>query len=96
MIDDLFDFDKLLWYNEEEKISDIFIKVIIRVVEHKFIISEHDSDETSEFIKQYKVKETLDRIQEYMLEENLLDEYQENIVSHETIYSLLGLSKSNE
>lgn len=91
MKNNLFDFDKLQWYNDEEKISDIFIKVIIRIVEHQFILSEHDKDETIDFIKEYKIKETLSRIKEFMLEETLLEDYQSSIVSHETLYSLLGL-----
>ena len=96
MINDLFEFDKLLWYNDEEKISDIFIKVIIRIVEYKFTLSEHDSDETADFIKQFKIKETLSRIKEFLLEENLFEEYSKSIVSHDTLYSLLGISNDEE
>jgi len=96
MLKDLFDFDQLLWYNEEEQTSDIFIKIMIRIVEHKFIASEHDEDETKEFVKTFKIAETLKRISEFLLEEDLVKSYQAEIFAHRTIYALLGLSISDE
>lgn len=88
---DIIDYQKILWCNPTDEMSDIFFKVFIRLAELKFIDSEHDHEELTEFIKKYDLVNILEGIKQYLLEEDLLNQYQSEIQSHELIYSELGL-----
>jgi hypothetical protein len=89
---DMIDFQKILWYSPNDEMSDIFFKVFIRLAERSFTVSEHDHEELTEFVKKHELVSILEGIKQYLLEENLLSDYQSEIQSHDLIYSELGLS----
>jgi len=89
--DDLIDLPSLKWLNEEEDQSDVFAKVFVRIVEYKFAESEHDTDETKDFMSKYNIVPTFKRILEHLADEELIESYKEEISAHEVIYNLLEL-----
>lgn len=93
--DDVLEFDKIKWYSEEDEMADVFFKVFIRIAELKFNNSEHDVEELEEFVQKYNMPQILEELKPMLMEESLLEDYQNEIVSHEVIYSKLGLL-SNE
>lgn len=90
--DELIDIPSLKWMNDtpDEESSDIFVKIFIRLVELKFLSSEHDQEETMEFVEKHQIKKILDRIMKYLLEEDLIANYKEEAGAHEMIYKILG------
>ena len=82
---------EITWYSPKDEMSDVFFKILIRLAETKFIESDHDKDELEEFVKVHSLPKILEDIKEYLLEDGLLEEFQEEIVAHETIYNALGL-----
>ena len=88
---DYVDFRKLKWYNDQEgePEAEISFKLLIRIAERKFIESEHDHQELTEYIEKHGLKEVNQSILDY-LGEDLLQDYQEDVKSHELIYKELG------
>eukprot|EP00343_Euplotes_focardii_P002627 CAMPEP_0205805524 /NCGR_PEP_ID=MMETSP0205-20121125/8777_1 /ASSEMBLY_ACC=CAM_ASM_000278 /TAXON_ID=36767 /ORGANISM="Euplotes focardii, Strain TN1" /LENGTH=125 /DNA_ID=CAMNT_0053076887 /DNA_START=131 /DNA_END=505 /DNA_ORIENTATION=+ len=73
--EDLIDYENIKWYSVEDEMSDVFFKIFIRLAERKFIASDHDHEELTEFIAKYKFKEILESIKKYLMQENLLKEF---------------------
>ena len=91
---DLIDVPALKWMNdrEEEESSDIFIKIIIRIVELKLIDSNKNLDETQKYVEVHSFISVIERIKEWLLEEELIENYKEEMDSYETVYKLLSLA----